>query len=138
MLARRPARPAIFGQNPNGPTRQVVAYSFVVAEIDLAGEWIGHYPGHFDEVIRIEQRGEHLEAVKITGDEYVPAGAVTWRANLRTLEGEGQIAEMEFRHPRFVRGRLLVVNPEWGTLDHTPHSLELAWTRLQGAGRRLR
>ena len=80
--------------------------------LDFVGEWIGHYPGHFDEVIRIEQRGEELEAIKITGDEYVPAGAVTWRANLRTMEGEGQIAELEFQRPRFVPGSLEIVNPE--------------------------
>lgn len=80
--------------------------------VEFAGEWIGHYPGHFDEVVRIEQTGEEIQAIKITGDEYVPAGELTWRANLRTLRGEGQIAEKEFVHPRFVPGRLIVVNPE--------------------------
>ena len=80
--------------------------------MDLTGEWIGHYPGHFDEVIRIDQADETVEAIKITGDDYVPAGAVTWRANLRTLTGEGQIAEKEFVNPRFVPGRLTVVNEE--------------------------
>ena len=80
--------------------------------LNLAGEWIGRYPGHFDEVIRIHQHDEELEAVKITGDDFVPAGAVTWRANLRTLEGQGQLAEREFQNPRFVRGQLIVVNPE--------------------------
>jgi hypothetical protein len=80
--------------------------------IHLAGEWIGHYPGHFDEVIRIDQRGDELEAVKITGDDYVPAGATTWRASLRTLKGEGQIAEEEFIHPRFIPGQLIIVNHE--------------------------
>jgi hypothetical protein len=78
--------------------------------VSFAGEWIGHYPGHFDEVIRIEQQGDLVEAVKITGDDYVPAGAITWRANLRSLEGEGQIAEREFLHPRFVSGRLIIVS----------------------------
>ncbi len=84
----------------------------MVETIDLTGEWIGHYPGHFDEVIRIIQEGDRVEAVKITGDEFVPAEAVTWRANLRTLEGEGQIAEQEFQNPRFIPGRLRIVNPE--------------------------
>jgi hypothetical protein len=81
-------------------------------ELDLSGEWIGYYPGHYDECIRIVQSGDEVEALKITGDDYVPGGAVTWRANLRTGKGRGQIAEQEFRNPRFVPGRLEVVSPE--------------------------
>lgn len=84
----------------------------MVETIELQGEWIGHYPGHFDEVIRIDRHGEEVEAVKITGDDYVPAGAVTWKANLRTLRGKGQIAENEFVRPRFIPGRLIIINPE--------------------------
>lgn len=92
---------------------KLCALRFSVTEvIDLNGEWIGHYPGHFDEVVRIVQDGDWVEAVKITGDDYVPAGAVTWRANLRTMMGEGQVSEKEFRNPRFVPGRLSVINSE--------------------------
>ncbi|HVK57667.1 MAG TPA: Cyclin D1-binding domain-containing protein [Candidatus Kapabacteria bacterium] len=80
--------------------------------INLSGEWLGYYTGHFDEVVRIVQKGDYVEAVKITGDDYVPADEVTWRANVRTGLGEGQIAEREFRNPRFVPGRLQVVNSE--------------------------
>ncbi|HEX7861241.1 MAG TPA: Cyclin D1-binding domain-containing protein [Verrucomicrobiae bacterium] len=80
--------------------------------IDLTGEWLGHYTGHFDEVVRITQNGDYVEAVKITGDDYVPAEEITWRANIRTGRGEGQIAEKEFRNPRFVPGALQVINPD--------------------------
>jgi hypothetical protein len=31
---------------------------------------------------------------------------------VQTGEGEGQIAEQEFRNPRFVRGTLTVINPQ--------------------------
>lgn len=84
----------------------------VGAETNFGGEWIGYYPGHYDEVIRIYQRGEQLEAVKITGDDHVPGGAITWRADLRTGRGEGQIAETEFRNPRFIPGKLEIVNSD--------------------------
>jgi hypothetical protein len=80
--------------------------------IDLNGEWLGFYTGHFDEVVRITQTGDYVEAVKITGDDYVPADEVTWRANIRTGLGEGQIAEREFRNPRFVSGHLKVLSPD--------------------------
>ncbi len=90
----------------------IICIVVAIETLDLVGEWIGHYPGHFDEVIRIEQRGDEIEAIKITGDEYVPDGAVTWRANLRTMQGEGQIAELDFQHPRFVPGRLRILGPE--------------------------
>jgi hypothetical protein len=91
--------------------------AFLVIELDiqtinLEGEWIGYYPGHFDEVVRISQTGDQVECIKITGDDYVPAEAVTWRASLLTLRGEGQVAEHGFRNPRFVRGRLTIINHE--------------------------
>jgi len=79
---------------------------------NLAGEWIGHYRGHFDQVIKITQLGEEVVAVKITGDDHVPGGAVTFRANIRSGMGEGQVAEKEFRNPCFVPGKLEVINAE--------------------------
>lgn len=79
---------------------------------DLTGEWIGRYPGHFDETVSITRRGTRVEAVKVTGDEHVPAGEISWRADLTTLRGEGQVAEREFHRPRFVPGRLEILRPD--------------------------
>lgn len=79
---------------------------------NLNGEWIGRYPGHFDEVIRIMSDRGHALAVKLTGDNHVPAGNVTWWANLETGDGQGQIAEEEYRNPRFVPGRLTILSAD--------------------------
>ena len=57
----------------------------------------------------ITQVGTSVVAVKITGDEHVPAGEITWRADVETLAGEGQVAEREFHRPRFVPGRLEIL-----------------------------
>ena len=65
-----------------------------------------------DEVIRLAQDGDHVEAVKITGDDFVPAGEFIWQADLRTGEAQGQIAEREFRNARLVPGKLVVLSPE--------------------------
>lgn len=83
-----------------------------IASLNLSGEWIGHYRGHFEQVVRVSQRGEEIEVVKITGDDHVPGGEITFRANLRTGAGEGQVAEREFRNPSFVPGRLAILSPE--------------------------
>lgn len=91
--------------------------------IDLTGDWIGNYRGHHDEVVRVTHTGNHVEAVKVTGDINVPAGEITFRADLEEMEGkgEGQIAQAEFRDPRFIPGRLQVVHEnqivfEWNGL----------------------
>jgi len=81
-------------------------------DTDLTGEWIGHYPGHHDEVIRIHREAARWVAVKITGDSHVPAGEVTWRAEIPSGTGEGQVAEEEFRNPRFVSGTLEILGPD--------------------------
>ena len=79
---------------------------------DLRGEWIGRYPGHFDEIVAITQHDTNVVATKVTGDEHVPAGEITWRADLATGQGEGQVAEREFHRPRFVPGRLEIINSD--------------------------
>jgi len=80
--------------------------------VDLVGEWVGHYTGHYDETIRIVAVGGTYEAWKVTGDDFVPAGELTWRVNQNTLQGAGQVAEQGFRNPRLVPGYLEVLDSD--------------------------
>jgi hypothetical protein len=79
---------------------------------DLAGEWIGHYPGHFDEVVRVEALDEGWVATKITGDRNVPAGEVTWKTVGKSGLGFGQIAMEGFRNPTWVPGKLEILSSD--------------------------
>ena len=78
----------------------------------LVGEWIGNYRGHFEEVIRIDLIEGKWIATKITGDENVPAGEITWRVDPPTCIGEGQIAGQGFLQPSFIPGHLEILSPD--------------------------
>ena len=86
--------------------------NLISPSIRLEGEWIGNYHGHFEEVIRIDSVQGRWVATKITGDENVPAGEITWRADAATGRGEGQIAGEGFTQPRFVPGHLEILSPD--------------------------
>ena len=86
---------------------------------DLRGQWIGTYPCCGVETLEITQQGQRVQATKIIGDDFVPAGEVSWRANVESGSGEGQIAEMGFTNARFISGRLTMLDEntiqfEWG------------------------
>ena len=69
----------------------------------LAGEWIGKYHGHFEEVIRIDLINGVWTATKITGDENVPAGEITWRVDPSTGKGEDKLLAKDSLNPPLSR-----------------------------------
>jgi len=53
-------------------------------QYQLAGLWKGNYPNHGEELIRVRYVGDTMYATKVTGDEHVPAGEITFQAELAT------------------------------------------------------
>jgi hypothetical protein len=84
------------------------------ARESLTGFWNGDYGPNGIEKIEIRQQGNEVTATKVTGDDWVPAGEVTWRATLdgKTGEGQGQIADKGHKNARLVPGRLTVLDED--------------------------
>lgn len=57
-------------------------------QYQLAGLWKGHYPNHGDAIVRFTYEGDTLVATKVTGDEHVPAGQITFRADVAAVDTE--------------------------------------------------
>lgn len=113
----------------------------------LNGLYIGAYGVYSSEVIQMRRRYgqwqedgraketsdlefyEYVEALKITGDPYVPAGQVAFRAKvgkgyqlphkgiipeefgvIARYKGEGRLAEPGFQNPRWVDGELVILD----------------------------
>jgi len=80
---------------------------------DLNGRWVGGGPKG-DEIIEIKHDGDNVIAYKITGNEAVPAGSVTFRGTLhgKTADCEMQLAERGHKNVRWAKGQLFVVDAD--------------------------
>lgn len=113
----------------------------------LNGLYVGTYGLHSSEVIQMRRKYgqwqedgraeepsdlefyEYVEALKLTGDPYVPAGQVAFRAKIgkryqlphkgiipeefgviARYKGEGRLAEPGFQNPRWVDGELVILD----------------------------
>jgi hypothetical protein len=69
--------------------KQLQAVRRHLPQFKLEGLWKGDYGDHGETIIRITYDGDVMEARKVTGDPHVPAGAVTFRADLSSKNEKG-------------------------------------------------
>jgi hypothetical protein len=72
--------------------------------IDLRGIWIGEYGPHGKEIVKITEDSKGtLTATKVTGDRNMPAETVSFEMppGMQGV-GRGQVADIGYRHPRWV------------------------------------
>jgi len=97
-------------------------YVLCYLNIDLNGYWIGDYGRHGKEIINIYQKGYEVIARKITGDENVPAGEITWKMTLdkdfKMGKGFMQVAEIGYKNAAWVTAYLEII-------DY--NSLQITW-----------
>ena len=117
--------------------QEALAARSVLPQFQLEGLWVGKYGPHGYEMINVTYTGDTLVAYKVTGDQNVPKGEVTFKADLSPeatekagLEpieltsdaskqwgtshlprypGEGQVAAEGFVNNQFVDGQLILV-----------------------------
>ncbi|MCE7892576.1 MAG: DUF3506 domain-containing protein [Sorangiineae bacterium PRO1] len=78
----------------------------------IEGFWIGDYGPHGPELLDVRRTaGGGFIAVKLTGDENVPAGQATFTVD-QYGKGNGLGADVGFRNPRFFSGVLKVTGPD--------------------------
>jgi len=97
-------------------------------QYQLAGLWKGNYPNHGEATIKIHYEGDTLVAVKVTGDEHVPAGETTFRADLTTPYQEPAAVEA-------VEEDLVGVRVEVVSVGSDGTSQQREVERYQGEGR---
>jgi len=104
-------------------------------QYQLAGLWKGNYPNHGDEFVRLHYQGDQLFATKITGDEHVPAGEITFQADLAApadlweeLGGPGRGLNTPSSDGAGVRVEVLALSADGG---HEPREVE----QFHGQGR---
>lgn len=109
----------------------------LLPQFNLEGLWVGKYGDHGYEMINVTYVGDNLTAMKVTGDNNVPKGEITFKADLsptavgqeglgpielsdvaskqwgqkhlNRFPGNGQVAAEGFTDKQYVDGQLILV-----------------------------
>ena len=79
-------------------------------EADILGKWVGFYEGFGEEIINISKINNRYVARKITGDQYVPTGEITFQFDTNLDNCKIQFANIGFKNPYFKECEIFRLN----------------------------
>mmetsp|Transcript_44874 Transcript_44874/g.62869 ORF Transcript_44874/g.62869 Transcript_44874/m.62869 type:complete len:126 (-) Transcript_44874:236-613(-) len=104
--------------------------------VNLVGFWLGDFGRHGFEVLSLEQTENHLRITKITGDENVPGGEVSFEGDIEKDEATGllRVARKNFKNPSWVPATIQIHSNSSLTLHWNGDSRGRPFTRLNISG----
>jgi outer membrane protein OmpA-like peptidoglycan-associated protein len=120
----------------------VIAASWLIAgdaraaQYDLSGEWVGTFAtdntGIQSEHVMVYQTGDQVRAVKITGDQNVPAGKETFHGAYtgNSFSGQQQCAHAGFKNAMWSNMTVVVADPSHFALQGGCGMATSNWKRL--------
>tara|TARA_B100001750_G_C15413123_1_gene548820 strand:+ start:66 stop:920 length:855 start_codon:yes stop_codon:yes gene_type:complete len=85
----------------------------IIKDLNLEGRWIAAYlPISYEEIIDVSKQGNEYIVTKIRGDQYVPSGEVSMKADLNFQNCKGQGASKGFKNPYWIDCRFEVVSED--------------------------
>ena len=72
----------------------------IIKDLNLEGRWIAAYlPISYEEIIDVSKQGNEYIVTKVRGDQYVPSGEVSMKADLNFQNCKAQGASKGFKNP---------------------------------------
>ena len=85
----------------------------IAQDLNLEGKWIATYvPISYEEIVDVSKQGNEYIVTKVRGDQYVPSGEVSMKADLNFQNCKAQGASKGFKNPYWIDCRLEVVSED--------------------------
>ena len=85
----------------------------IAQDLNLEGKWVATYvPISYEEIVDVSKQGNEYIVTKVRGDQYVPSGEVSMKADLNFQNCKARGASKGFKNPYWIDCRLEVVSED--------------------------